>query len=229
MVFDFLRRGAATVPERKASATGRVIAWAGGGRVQWSPRDAVSLTRNGYLGNPVAFRAVRVIAEAAAALPLVLQDAERRYEDHPLLRLLRRPNPGQGRAELFEALYGQLLLTGNGYIEAVAGAGRLPGELHVLRSDRMSLVPGADGWPVAYDYTVGNRTHRFDVTGPAAAVCHLRSFHPRTTITASRRCRRRRPRSTCTIPPRAGRRRCLTTPRGPRGRSSTAARTAPAG
>lgn len=178
MLFDFLRRRVAPEPERKASATGRVIAWAGGGRVQWSPRDAVSLTRNGYLGNPVAFRAVRVIAEAAAALPMVLQDAERRYEDHPLLRLLRRPNPGQGRAELFEALYGQLLLTGNAYLEAVAGGAGLPAELYVLRSDRISLVPGADGWPVAYDYTVGNRTHRFDVTAPAPAVCHLRAFHP---------------------------------------------------
>lgn len=178
MVFRFLRRGAAAPAERKASATGRVIAWAGGGRVQWSPRDPVTLTRIGFLGNPVAFRAVKMIAEAAAALPLVLQDCERRYEDHPLLRLIRRPNPAQGRAELLEALYGQLLLSGNAYVEAVAGAGRLPEELHVLRSDRMSLVPGPDGWPVAYDYTVGSRKHRFDVTGPVPPICHIRSFHP---------------------------------------------------
>ena len=57
-------------------------------------------------------------------------------------------------------------------------AAALPGELHVLRSDRMSLVPGADGWPVAYDYTVSGRTHRYQVTGPASPICHLRSFHP---------------------------------------------------
>ena len=37
--------------------------------------------------------------------------------------LIRRPNAGQGRAELFEAVYGHLLLSGNAYIEAVAGAG----------------------------------------------------------------------------------------------------------
>jgi HK97 family phage portal protein len=54
----------------------------------------------------------------------------------------------------------------------------MPAELHVLRSDRMSLVPGADGWPVAYDYTVGTRRHRFDMTGGAAPVCHIRAFHP---------------------------------------------------
>jgi HK97 family phage portal protein len=178
MVFDFLRRKTAPVAEVKASAAGRVVAWGSSGRVAWSPRDTVSMMKSSYQGNPVAFRAVNLIAEAAAALPLVLQDAERRYEVHPLLSLLARPNPAQGRAELLEAVYGYLLLTGNAYVEAVPGAGPVPGELHVLRSDRMALVPGIDGWPMAYDYTVGSRKHRFDVSGPVRPVCHLRAFHP---------------------------------------------------
>lgn len=178
MVFDFLRRAERVAPEQKASATGRVVAFGLSGRSVWSARDTVSLVRNGFQGNPVGFRAVKLIAEAAAALPLVLQDAERRYEQHPVLDLVRRPNPAQGRADLFEAVYAQLLLSGNAYLEAVPGAGRVPGELHVLRSDRMSLVPGADGWPVAYDYTVGGRVHRFDMTGEVVPVCHIRSFHP---------------------------------------------------
>jgi len=178
MVFDFLKRTGADVPETKASATGPVIAYRGSGRVAWSPRDAVSLTKTGFTGNPVGFRAVKLIAEAAAALPLVLQDAERRYETHPVLDLLKRPNLAQGRAELFEALYGQLLLSGNGYLEAVGGEMTVPGELHVLRSDRMSLVPGADGWPVAYDYTVGARKHRFAIGEGVSPICHIKTFHP---------------------------------------------------
>ena len=191
MVFDYFRRGGAAapvavpvlVPEVKASATGPVIAYASSGRVAWSPRDVVSLTKTGFMGNPVGYRAVKLIAEAAAALPLVLQDHERRFDQHPLLDLIRRPNGAQGKAELFEALYGQLLLSGNGYVEAVGGflddgAAVLPLELHVLRSDRISLVPGADGWPVAYDYTVGNRKHRFDVMGSASPICHVKTFHP---------------------------------------------------
>ncbi|MGG7644369.1 phage portal protein [Rhodovulum sp. YNF3179] len=172
----FRRSAPEAVPERKASATGAVLAWPGSGRVAWSPRDTVSLTRTGFTGNPVGFRCVKLIAEAAAALPLVLQDAERRYDTHPMLTLLARPNPAQGRADLLEALYGQLLLTGNGYIEAVGPDG-VPAELHVLRSDRMSLVPGPDGWPVAYEYAVGGRKHRFDMTA-GTPVCHVRSFHP---------------------------------------------------
>ncbi|MDP3959831.1 MAG: phage portal protein [Pseudorhodobacter sp.] len=178
MVFDFLRRAGKQPPEHKASAAGPVIAYQGSGRVAWSPRDVISLTKTGFLGNPIGFRAVTLIAEAAAALPLVLQDCDRRYEVHPVLDLIRQPNPAQGRAELFEAVYGQLLLSGNAYLEAVPGAGALPGELHVLRSDRMALVPGADGWPVAYDYTVGSRRHRFEMTAEVAPICHIRTFHP---------------------------------------------------
>jgi len=178
MVFDFFRRAEVAVPETKASAAGPVMAWHGSGRVAWSPRDTASLTRTGFTGNPVGFRAVKMIAEAAAALPLVLQDHQCRYETHPIMDLVRSPNPMQGRAELFEALFAQLLLTGNGYLEAVGGEGGVPVELHVLRSDRMSLIPGADGWPVAYEYTVGARKHRFDVKNGHPSVCHMKSFHP---------------------------------------------------
>jgi HK97 family phage portal protein len=166
--------------EEKASATGRVVAMASGvGRSLWSARDTGSLTRGGFVGNPVGFRVVKLIAEAAAAVPLVCEDAEGRYEQHPVLDLLRRPNPGQGRAELFEALIGQMLLSGNGYLEAVGlSSTGLPEELHVLRADRMRVVPGEDGWPVAYDYAVGGRKHRFDMTGSADPICHIKSFHP---------------------------------------------------
>jgi len=176
-MFEFLRRSETKdVVETKASATGPVVAWSTNGRVAWTPRDAVSLTKAGFSGNPVGFRAVKLIAEAAAALPLIAQDAQRRYEVHPVQKLLARPNAGQGRAELLESLFGQMLLTGNGYLEAVSDTG-LPLELHVLRSDRIRLVPGSDGWPVAYEYSVGGRKHRFDV-GEISPICHIKSFHP---------------------------------------------------
>ncbi|MCT8160115.1 phage portal protein [Pseudoruegeria sp. SHC-113] len=177
-IFRKTSKDSAAAPEAKASAAGPVIAYHGAGRVAWSPRDAATLTKTGFAGNPVGFRAVKLIAEAAAALPLVLQSRQERYEVHPMLDLLRRPNLAQSRAELMEALYGQLVLTGNGYLEAVAGEDGLPLELHVLRSDRMALIPGSDGWPIAYEYSVGGRKHRFDASGGLSPVCHLRSFHP---------------------------------------------------
>ena len=177
---DLFRRSAQTshIPEKKASATGPVVAYHTSGRVSWSPRDTISLTKSGFSGNPVGFRAVKLIAESAASVPLILQDDKQRYEMHPFLALLNAPNAAQTRADLLETLYGQLMLSGNAYLEAVAAFDGLPMELHVLRSDRMTLVPGEDGWAVAYEYKVGNRKHRFDMTGSTPPICHIRSFHP---------------------------------------------------
>ena len=177
-MFDFLKRGTAqdAPVEAKASATGKVLAM-GAGRAVWSARDTVTLTKSGFTRNPVGFRAVRMIAEAAAALPLILQDRDRRYDVHPVADLLARPNAAQGRAELLEAVYGYLLLSGDAYLEAV-GDGSLPVELHALRPERMSIVQGADGWPIGYDYTVAGKKHRFTVGEGASPICHIKSFHP---------------------------------------------------
>ncbi|MFQ5622341.1 MAG: phage portal protein [Paracoccaceae bacterium] len=179
MVLEFFRAKTVAPEAAKASAVAPVVAFHGSGRVAWSPRDPVSLTRSGFVGNPVGFRCVKMIAEAAAAVPHVLQDAERRYDAHPLLELLKRPNPAQTGAELLENFYGQLMLAGDGYLEA-AGADNsgAPRELYVLRPDRMKVIPGDDGWPVAYEYAAGGRKHRFDMRQERPPVLHVRCFHP---------------------------------------------------
>lgn len=109
----------------------------------------------------------------------MVQDAATRFDLHPILDLLAAPNPGQGRAALFEGFYGNLLLTGDGYIEAAGrhGSGG-PRELYVLRSDRMRVVLGSDGWPVAYEYSVGAAKHSFDLRQDPVPVLHVKSFHP---------------------------------------------------
>ncbi len=179
-MFQFFGKGdgrGPVVPESKASATGPLVAIASHGRAAWGARDATSLTRAGFMSNPIGFRAVKLIAQAAAAVPLIVQDRLQRYDIHPVQDLLARPNTAQGKAELLEAVYGQLLLSGNAYLEGVADGG-LPAEMHVLRSDRVQLVPGSDGWPVAYDYSVGGAKHRFNVVQGVSPVCHIKSFHP---------------------------------------------------
>ena len=166
-------------PEAKASAAAPVFAYHGAGRAAWSSRDSATLTRVGFLGNPVAFRCVKLIAEAAAAVPVVAQDATRRFDAHPILDLLAAPNPGQGGAQLLETFYGYLLLTGDAYLEAagetVSGG---PRELYVLRSDRMKVMPGPDGWPEAYEYALGAKKHVFDMRQDRVPVLHVKSFHP---------------------------------------------------
>jgi HK97 family phage portal protein len=120
-----------------------------------------------------------MIAEACAAVPLRFTEGGVALVEHPLISLLTRPNPGQDGAALLEAVHGHMQLSGNAYIEAVPGAdGGSVVELHVLRPDRVRVIPGPDGWPEAYEYRVGSKVHRFDMTEPTQPVLHLRAFHP---------------------------------------------------
>lgn len=182
MAFPFFRNKApgGAPPEAKASAAGPVVAFHGAGRVSWSPRDTSSLVRNGFSNNPVGFRAVKLIVEAAASLPFVLENRTARLDLHPLLDLLRRPNESDGQAAFLEAAFGQMILTGDLYVEAAGLAleGKGPAQLYVLRGERMRVIPGRDGWPVAYEYSVGGRKHRFDMRQDLPPVLHLRAFHP---------------------------------------------------
>jgi HK97 family phage portal protein len=148
------------------------------GRPAWTPRDYAALAREGYGRNAIVYRCVRTIAEAAASVPWLLYDGAAEVDRHPLLALLARPNRRQAGGDFREALIGHLLVAGNAYVEAVAVDGAIR-ELHVLRPDRMKVVPGADGWPEAYEYSVGGRTVRFPSGGDGISpILHLAQFHP---------------------------------------------------
>jgi HK97 family phage portal protein len=168
-MFEWLQRLRAARAERK------LMAWHTPGRPVWSARDPAAFAREGYVKNAVAYRCVRMIAEAAASAPLKVGPA-----DHPLARLLARPNPEQTGVELLEAFYGHLQVAGNAFLEAASLEDAAPSELYVLRPDRMSVIPGADGWPVGWEHRVGGAVRRFErdpVTG-AAPILHLKLFHP---------------------------------------------------
>ena len=171
-------------PESKSSQVARLIALEHGGRPRWTPRDYSTLAREGYARNAIVYRAVRMIAESIGSLYFVLYDGAVERDTHPLLHLVRRPNPRQDGAAFLEAVASHLLLAGNAYVEAVilGGEGSADGlqvrELYALRPDRMKLVAGVDGWPRAYDYTVGSRTVRFDQGVALPPILHLTYFNP---------------------------------------------------
>ena len=169
-------------PEAKTSRTAALIALETGGRARWTPRDYAALAREGFMCNAIVYRAVRLVAENAAACAFLLYEGAAERDRHPLLDLLARPNPRQDGAALFEALYAYLLLAGNAYVEAVAleGARGLEvRELYALRPDRMRVVPGPDGWAEAYEYTAAGRSVRFEQNAPPIPpILHLTAFNP---------------------------------------------------
>jgi HK97 family phage portal protein len=164
-------RAAGLSPATKASPA---FALYGEGRAVWTARDYAALAREGFQRNAVVHRAVRLVAEAAASLPLTLAGAD---DAHPLSALLARPNPREGGMRFLDGVYGHLLVSGNAYIETVEIDGT-PRELFSLRPDRMRVVAGADGWPVAYEYAVAGRRVRYEQAGPVPPILHLTLFNP---------------------------------------------------
>jgi phage portal protein BeeE len=166
-----------SAPQAKASRTAHLIAFDSGGRARWTPRDYAALAREGYIGNAIVHRAVKLVAESVASVAYLAYEGDTAREPHPLAALVARPNPRQDGAAFLEAVCAHLLLAGNAYIEAVTIDGAVR-ELYALRPDRMRVVPGADGWPEAYEYAVGGRTLRFEQGTPLPPILHLAQFHP---------------------------------------------------
>jgi HK97 family phage portal protein len=108
---------------------------------------------------------------------LLAYDGAHPLDAHPLLALLSRPNPRDDRAGFLESVAASLLIAGNAYVEAVSVDGAVR-ELHVLRADRMRIVPGSDGWPQAFEYIAGGQTVRFDQSAALPPILHLKFFHP---------------------------------------------------
>ena len=172
--------GAETAPAETKGSSGpqTLLTLAALGDPSWSKRGFVALANEGFAKNPVVYRCVRLIAEAAMMVPLVASEGGKRLSDHPALRLLSRPNPHRSGPELLEAIYAYLQTAGNAYVQAAIGDGEVRG-LFTLRPDRVKVVAGADGWPLAYSYTTGGRPVQFRQDAePIPAVLHLALFHP---------------------------------------------------
>lgn len=165
--------------EKKASAAKALIALHRLGAPTWTPRDYASLARAGYERNVIAYRCIRLVAEAAGAAPLRVVEGGVAQADHPLLTLLARPNPEQSGGQLLEEFYGFLQTAGNAYLEAVTLDG-VPRELYALRPDRMKARAGKSGWAEAYDYSVNGKTVTFrqPEDGGVSPILHLKLFHP---------------------------------------------------
>ncbi len=164
--------------EQKQSATGKLIAMQSAGAPVWTPRDYAALAREGFAQNAICYRCVRMISESAASVPLNLLEGKQVLDEHPLLTLLKRPNSVQSGRDLLEDWYGHLMVAGNAYLESVRRDDEVI-ELHVLRPDRMKVVPGSDGWPEFYEYDVAGQQMRFHQGGEGQKpILHMSLFNP---------------------------------------------------
>lgn len=164
--------------EVKESRTGAAVVMTPGQPV-WSSRDYRAFADEAYRKNVVAYQAVNRIADAISSVRWTAWRGEQELSDHPILALLKRPNPGQDTSQYIAAKIGYLLLSGNGYEERVTVAGEVR-ELYQLRPDRMRIIPGGNGFPIGYQYEHAGRkvTWEVDSSTMDCDVHHIRMFNP---------------------------------------------------
>lgn len=159
--------GGDRVPLARSYNSPWIFADLAGGR---GPFDYGPAVKRAYLDNPVAQRAVRIVAEGIGGAPLMPADPK-------LLALIGETSAGQS---LLETLAAHLLLHGNSFVQVLKDGKGRPCELFALRPERMSVVASADGWPSAYVYQVGERKLTIPVLDEDASpnLIHIRHFHP---------------------------------------------------
>ena len=135
-----------------------------------SPFDYNLAVKRAYLDNPVAQRAVRLVAEGIGGAALVA-------DDPVLTALVKATSAGQS---LLETLASQLLLHGNAYVQVIKDGAGLPAELFALRPERISVIAGSDGWPSGYSYKLGDKVLSIPLLDEDASpnLIHIKSFHP---------------------------------------------------
>lgn len=155
------------------------------GQAVWMDRDYGQFAEEAYVKNVIAHRAIGMVASAASSVRLKLYTTpvkamRRELKQHPVLDLLKNPNPQFGMGEFFQCLYQYRLISGNAYVQAVGPKSELPMELHLLRPDRVAVIAGKGTIPAGYRYTVGDTSKDFPVdriTG-MSRILHLKNFHP---------------------------------------------------
>ncbi len=185
---NFVRRlfsKSQTAPDKKTMA-GRTMRsyMVMPGQAVWMSRDYQQFSDEAYGKNVVAYRAMNMVASAAASVPTILysknRNGRREIISHPVLTLLKRPNPTQSGADFFNALYHHKMISGNAYLQSVAPSGEATKELYLLRPDRVQVIAGKNALPAAYRYTVDEKTvdYPVDKISGRSRILHVKNFHP---------------------------------------------------
>lgn len=146
---------------------------------QWADRKQYVV--EGYQLNPMVYLCVNTIAQAIAGLHIELKRGDEYVEEHPVLELLRRPNPMMGGRELILALFIDYLTTGEMACAQPIGQ-KQPAELWPVISGDIEVVPGRGGVPQSYIHKRGGVNTTFPVKGtivnPRADLFFWRRFNP---------------------------------------------------
>ncbi|WP_316354050.1 phage portal protein [Candidatus Trichorickettsia mobilis] len=135
-----------------------------------------------YHKNVIVYRCVNLIAQSAGHVPLVVNKGHhstRAGKDHPVYRLLHRPNPEKAGADFFSEVIASKLLYGNAYILSAALNDSPPYEIYLLPAAAIEVVTNQNV-AVSYRYNTSTHTKTYiiDQISRRSKILHLKNYHP---------------------------------------------------
>ncbi|MEZ5691499.1 MAG: phage portal protein [Rickettsiales bacterium] len=155
------------------------------GQAVWMDRSYSQFSQEAYIKNVIAHRSIDMVATAASVVKFELYSKNTRgvrkeEVSHPILDILKRPNPAQSMSDFFQSLYSYYQISGNVFVQAVGNKNASPKELYLLRPDRVSIIAGKNAMPAAYRYCVDDKVKDFPVDriSGKSKILHIKRFSP---------------------------------------------------
>jgi HK97 family phage portal protein len=146
----------------------------------------INYAANSYTKNPIAFRAVNIIAHTLSAIPLIVMknSNKKRYKvlNTQLSNLIDRPNPYTSRIDFIEMIVYQLMIHGNAFLLKIHDNENKVCEIYNLNPDNIELLFDNNGNTInGYRYHKENgrfRDYKIDRITNDCDVLHLKNYNP---------------------------------------------------
>jgi len=149
----------------------------GQGQNNWDAKKAVT---EGYQSSAVVYACVEKRAKLIASVPWYVKIGDNEApDDHPLSRLLKRPNSDQSLYEFMYSLSQTLDLTGNCFMTEVrAGSANKPVQLWQIETDRVKIHRGNIN--LVDNYSYNGESGKADI--PTADMIQIRMPNPQSPV-----------------------------------------------
>lgn len=151
-----------------------------GGRANWFGHTYWNFATEAYAKNVIAYHCIKRISESCADIPIQLKMGGEIVEKHPVLNLLRRPNPLEGWKTFLRNAITHRLISGNCYMHGnVVYTGKIM-ELTLLRPDRVTIMTTAYNEPYEYMYNYYGLIHHYAIEPITqhSEVLHIKEPNP---------------------------------------------------
>ncbi|MAT33809.1 MAG: phage portal protein [Ponticaulis sp.] len=161
--------------QKNKTETKSLVALSGVLDAQWEAASGQRLVEAGFRQNPVSYRCIRLVAETSASVPVRLACELCERDAARVLQLLERPQPGVSGQSLLDAIYGDLQVSGNAFLELVSGADEDVAGLQRVPVGAVEPLKSGDGFAIRT--ASGRRVVRSDANG-WSPLLHLRALDP---------------------------------------------------